>query len=106
MAWRKSEGSGRLVFTDQLCDLIDRSASEEVADVDERIPLLRGCLDKLKQDDQTLVQLRYRDGQPITRIADSMVKSVDAISMRLSRIRRQLADCVSRNLNQETQYEI
>lgn len=105
MAWRKSEGAERLVFTDKVYELLDRTAEQEVAAVDERIPLLRRCLQRLRDGDRELIQRRYRDGEQIEPIAQSLAKSVDAIGMRLVRIRRQLAECVRINLNQEVQHE-
>lgn len=105
MAWRKSEGVGRLVFTDNVHELLDRHAAEDVAAVDDRIPVLRRCLERLRDHDHELIQRRYRDGEQIEPIADALAKSVDAIGMRLTRIRRQLADCVRTGLDQETAYE-
>ncbi len=101
MAWRKSEGAGHLVFTDQVNQLLDRSVNEEAESVDERIPLLRQCLEGLKEQDRTLIQQRYRDGEPIVEIAKTLAKTVDAVGMRLSRIRRQLGDCVRTKLKVE-----
>lgn len=101
MAWRKSGHSGKLVFTDQVHELLDRSVEEEVVSVDNRIPLLRQCLDELKEHDRNLIQSRYRDGEQITAIAVSLSRSVNAVSMRLSRIRRQLGDCVRIKLSTE-----
>lgn len=98
MAWRKSQDRGRLVFTDSVDDLLDRSPDVEAESVDQRIPLLRGCLNKLRDADKELVQRRYRDGEPIQQVATYLGKSVDAVSMRLMRIRRQLAECVNRSL--------
>ena len=106
MAYRKSETSGRIVFTDQVCDLLDRPTTQEAHSVDERIALLKRCLDRLASQDIELVQKRYRDGQPIAKIAIALSKSVDAVGMRLSRIRRQLADCVRQAMNREGHYEI
>ncbi len=95
MAWRKSEARGRLVFTDAVYELVERSPEAEAIAVDDRVPLLRGCLQKLRDDDRELIRRRYRDGETTQRIASGLMKSVDAISMRLMRIRRQLADCVN-----------
>ena len=103
MAWRKSEDSGRLVFTDKVLEVLDRATVEEAASVDDRIPVLKQCLARLRARDRELVQSRYRDGEPLARIAESLAKSVDAIGMRLTRIRRQLAECVRAGLNEETQ---
>lgn len=101
MAWRKSEGANRLVFSDKVWTLIEQSLEEEVADVDDRIPALQHCLERLKPMDLELVQRRYRDGEQIQQIADKLAKSVDAIGMRLMRIRRQLAECVKRKQQSE-----
>ncbi len=102
MAWRKSDGAGRLVFTDKVYEILDRAADEEVASVDDRIPLLKRCLERLRPRDRELVQRRYRDGEQVASIAQSLARSIDAIGMRLTRIRRQLAECVRVGLNQET----
>ena len=102
MAWRKSDGAGRLVFTDKVHEILDRTAEEEVASVDDRIPLLKRCLERLRPRDRELVQRRYRDGEQVASIAQSLARSIDAIGMQLTRIRRQLAECVRVGLNQET----
>lgn len=101
MAWRKSEGASRLIFTDRVVELLDRSADDEVAAVDQRVPLLRQCLQRLRDTDRELIQRRYRDGQAIDPIAQSLSATADAVAMRLSRIRKQLARCVELGLSQE-----
>ena len=105
MAWRKSEGASRLIFTDKVYDLLDRTADEEAAAVDSRIPLLRSCLERLRDSDRGLIQRRYRDGEQIEPIARSLAKSIDAIGMRLARIRKKLAECVQTKLNQGPRHE-
>ncbi len=102
MSWRKSAGAGRLVFTDKVHELLDRHCEADVAAVDDRIPVLRRCLERLREGDRELIQRRYRDGEQIEPIALALTKSVDAIGMRLTRIRKQLAECVRTGLNQET----
>jgi len=98
LAWRKSESRGRLVFTDSVYELLERAPEAEAVAVDDRIPLLRQCLDRLRDADRDLIRRRYRDGEPADRIADRLMKSIDAVYMRLMRIRRQLADCVNNGL--------
>lgn len=102
MAWRKSEGASHLVFTDKVLDLLDRTADDEASAVDCRIPILKRCLERLRDQDRDLVQRRYRDAEGIEALARSLTKSVDAIGMRLLRIRKQLAECVQTQLKQET----
>jgi RNA polymerase sigma-70 factor, ECF subfamily len=105
MAWRKSESAERLVFTDQVHDLLDRNVKEEASAVDARIPLLKRCLDRLRDQDRVLVQRRYRDGERMETLARSLGKSTDAVGMRLLRIRKQLATCIRTQLVQEPSHE-
>ncbi|TWU56681.1 RNA polymerase sigma factor [Rubripirellula tenax] len=106
MAWRKSAHAGKLIFSDDVAQLIDRSAAEESASVDDRVPVLRGCLERLRDQDRELIQLRYRDGQPIGPIAAARSTTADAVAMRLTRIRKQLADCVRNGLQQDVQVDV
>ncbi|WP_161604274.1 sigma-70 family RNA polymerase sigma factor [Roseiconus nitratireducens] len=103
MAWRKSEGAQRLIFTDDVNQLLERSVDQEIESVDQRIPFLRHCMERLKRQDRNLIQERYRDGIPIADIANAASKSADAVAMQLSRIRAQLRDCVRMKLETEGQ---
>lgn len=101
LAWRKSEGAGRLVFTDRVHEILDRAIEEEVASVDDRIPWLRQCLTRLEVPDRELIQLRYRDGESLAGISRILSISTGATGMRLARIRQNLASCVRAGLRQE-----
>jgi len=101
MAWRKDEGRNRLVFTQDVYDLLDRSPEVEAETVDRRIPVLKGCLGRLRDEDYELIQRRYRDGTSVGTLAQSLKKSIDAIGMRLLRIRKRLGDCIRANMKQE-----
>ncbi|MEM9157409.1 MAG: sigma-70 family RNA polymerase sigma factor [Verrucomicrobiota bacterium] len=105
MAWRKDEGRNRLVFTEDVYALLDRSSADEADSVDRRIPVLKGCLNRLRQDERELIQQRYRDGLSIEALAGNLQYSIDAIGMRLLRIRKKLGTCIRLNLNTEGQHE-
>ena len=105
MAWRKSAGAERLVLTDQVYELVDKAAEREATEVDERIPFLRQCLQTLRDTDRDLIKRRYRDGEQLEPLAESLAKSVDAIGMRLTRVRRQLANCVRASMDREVRYD-
>ena len=106
MAWRKGEGRNRLVFTEDVYELLDRSPEVEAETVDRRIPILKSCLGRLRDEDRELIQRRYRDGESLGTLAQSLRKSIDAIGMRLLRIRKRLGDCIRANINEEARYEI
>ena len=48
------------------------------------------------------VRLGWLADDPWTGLTQSLARSIDAIGMRLTRIRRQLSECVRVGLNQET----
>jgi len=98
LAWRKTASRNRLVFTDSLHETIDNATDASATGHDDRVLALRDCLTKLKHDDLKLIQQRYRDATALADLAEALQKSVDAIGMRLSRIRRQLAECIQNKL--------
>ncbi len=61
---------------------------------------LQQCLQQLPQRSGTLVADRYARGQSIEEISDNTGMSADSIYQALSRLRKQLRDCVTRRLNQ------
>lgn len=55
---------------------------------------LRLCLDALPPTARRLFELRYDEGRPYAQIADQTDMKSPAVRMSLTRVRRQLADCV------------
>ncbi|MGI9447929.1 MAG: sigma factor-like helix-turn-helix DNA-binding protein [Pirellulales bacterium] len=49
-------------------------------------------------DESKLLEQRYREDLPLATIASTMNMSLDAIGMRLSRIRKKLGKCIQQNL--------
>jgi RNA polymerase sigma-70 factor (ECF subfamily) len=94
MAWRKTQATSRLVFTDSVYDLLDRDTVGEAESAAGNVEALRQCLKKLRPQDLSLIRQRYHDAQPLAAIAESLEKSIDAVGMRLSRIRHQLSNCI------------
>ena len=94
MAWRTTAGRERLVFSDRLAELIDEAADAGESSADRRLPALRRCLDRLDDDDRSLVRRRYGDGDETAAIGRDLGKSASAVAMKLMRIRKRLGDCV------------
>jgi RNA polymerase sigma-70 factor (ECF subfamily) len=63
--------------------------------------MLRGCLEKLPEDQRNLVQRRYEPGASVQGIAEEDGKSEGAISQALYRIRAALQQCVEKQLAKE-----
>lgn len=99
MAWRKSQARNKLVFSDAVFEMIDHDPTEEAEAVTSRITALRQCVQRLKPADRSLLQYRYGDALSIAVIADILDTTVAALTMKLSRLRRQLAACISQQLD-------
>ena len=98
MAWRKNQSRNRLVFSDSVYEHIDGKTEPSEVDDDARVDALKECMKKLNPDERDLLEQRYRHDIPFATIASTMNASVDAIGMRLSRIRRRLAKCIQAKL--------
>ena len=62
---------------------------------------LRECMDKLVPVDRQLIDLPYVEELGAQQIAERMGRSRQSVCNSLSRIRRQLFECVARKLGQE-----
>jgi len=72
-----------------------------IAENEETVPSIRlkslnFCLEKLKDKARTLIDLRYRKSLNTSQISKRLNRPVISIYTSLSRIRKQLLDCVSR----------
>lgn len=76
--------------------LEDQWAAAE--DVCPRVEALHRCLDKLPPPARRLLRLRYQDGLRCNAVAERLRRSVDAVYQNLSRVHRQLRQCVERQL--------
>ena len=98
MAWRKNRSRNRLVFSDTAYEQIDRKPEQpEVVD-DARVDVLKDCIKQLNVDESKLLEQRYQEDLPLATIASTMNMSIDAIGMRLSRIRKKLGQCIQQKL--------
>ena len=102
MAWRKNRSRNRLVFSDTVYEHIDGKTEPSEVDDDARVDALKECMKQLNTDERDLLEQRYRHDIPFATIASTMNASVDAIGMRLSRIRRRLAKCIQDKIQQDT----
>jgi len=100
MGWRKAHAKNWLLFDDTVYELLEVDPATESAHADSRIQALRECLKKLRPQDLFLIRQRYQDSCPISTIAANTNKTIAAVGMSLSRIRRQLGHCIQATLKQ------
>ncbi len=96
MAWRKNKSRNRLVFSDMVYEQLDKQT--EQSDDDARVVALKYCVKQLNVDESKLLEQRYQEDIPLGTIASTMNMSLDAIGMRLSRIRKKLGKCIQQKL--------
>jgi RNA polymerase sigma-70 factor (ECF subfamily) len=69
---------------------------------EERLEALRACLTRLHQDNRQLLEWRFRQDWSVSRIAEALGKSGNAVSMALLRIKQELGACAERRLQRES----
>jgi RNA polymerase sigma-70 factor (ECF subfamily) len=100
--YEKQRQLGRVVFDDELLNLIADQSVTATEKLDGRIEALRDCLQKLPRRSRELLNLRYDAGLKTCReVAGHVDRSVDATYKALSRIHDKLMQCIERALLSE-----
>ena len=84
----------RLVFDDELLDLLAERHAERMEQADRREQALKKCLEHLPAGQRALIEKRYAPGGSVQELAAAEGKSVGAVSQMLYRIREALLDCI------------
>jgi RNA polymerase sigma-70 factor (ECF subfamily) len=92
----------RLLFdSDVVSQLADEHGSEDIELRLLRRRALVGCLEKLREDDRTLVETCYQGDRTIQQVASEIGRSARSLYKSLARIRKLLHRCVETRLAQE-----
>ena len=101
LAYRRAMSRDRLVFSESFMELMEREAAEEETLACREARALEACLNKLPPDRREWVMRAYEDGVDQRDLAAALGKSSAAFYMLLSRIRKELAQCIQRTLSME-----
>ncbi len=101
LAYRKRARRERLVFNDELVNLLAHEAEQQTGEIGSRRRALRTCLKKLSPQQRSLILSRYEPGATVQGIAAKLERSVGAISQTLYRIRATLLECIRRTVASE-----
>lgn len=85
-------------LSDEVLEALSTEPREFGGDSDERIALLRGCLDQLAPQARRSIDYRYRNEHMPPQIAGLMGCTVQSINVTLSRARAFLRECVQRRM--------
>ena len=96
MAWRQRQIRDRLVFDDEMLDVLSFAARDSDETFEARQKLLTGCLEKLAPPHREMLRRRYAEGTPLGSIAKDRGMTPNAVMQALFRIRQSLMTCVAR----------
>jgi RNA polymerase sigma-70 factor, ECF subfamily len=100
-AFRKTRSRSRLVFNDNVVQLISDAYVADPISADTRLCALQKCLDKLEVNQSQLIRERYIGRVSVKALAARLGGTASQISARLYRIRQSLAKCVEAALAAE-----
>jgi RNA polymerase sigma-70 factor (ECF subfamily) len=96
MAFRQRQIRDRLVFEDDLLEVLASAARETDEAFLSRQERLTGCLEKLAAPHREMIRKRYTDGESLGAIARERDMTPNAVMQSLFRIRHSLMQCVAR----------
>lgn len=88
----------RLIFDEDVVRLISDEVEEAAREFDTRREMLAKCIQKLNQKQRDLLRDYYTVSQSLREISEASGRSLSAVKMTLLRIRRQLSECVEREM--------
>jgi RNA polymerase sigma-70 factor (ECF subfamily) len=98
LAHRKRKQRAREHFDEDLLAQLAAEAEEQSADFEKRRRALASCLQKLPQEQRTLIARRYEPDGCVNDMAAERGSTPKAVSELLRRIRRTLQICIERSL--------
>lgn len=101
MRHARKKARDRLVFPEDLMDLIADEAMEENEQREREHRALRRCLDKLDEKQARWLELAYQPGVKFHEAAKEAGKSVEAFYKTLQRLRASLQQCMLSELQSE-----
>ena len=94
LAYRRKMARDRLVFSEDVLELMAGEAAEEMSDRRARHEALESCLLAMPEKQRQFVMLAYTPGVNIKELAAEAGSTAAAFYMRLKRLRHQLLKCI------------
>lgn len=98
---REKSARSPLLFSEDVMDLLTNERAHIEPQLDERLHLLNGCLEKLTPQDKELVTSRYALRQSAEEMMARFALSRRTLFRNLEMLRQRLHDCVTRQLQTE-----
>lgn len=98
---REKTARSPLLFSEDVMDLLANERTHLEPELEERLRLLDGCLQKLSAQEKELVTSRYGQRDSAEAMMGRFAMSRRTLFRNLQLLRQQLHDCVTRQLQQE-----
>jgi RNA polymerase sigma-70 factor, ECF subfamily len=100
MKWRRTKHRDRLIFSEQLIQLLADEGLEDFDILERQRTVLETCMARLNDTHRRLLQLSYGSGRSFREIAEKTGYSAGAFYKVLQRLRTVLLKCIERELAQ------
>lgn len=95
----KSRNKDKLYFSEDLLDILAEK-NRKNPNVDERLSILKKCLQKLKSYELSLIQMRYEPGSSTRVVAEQTGKELHVLYRLFNKIHSKLLLCIRHSLNE------
>jgi RNA polymerase sigma-70 factor (ECF subfamily) len=96
----KSRKKDRLCFSETALEGIANKSMHHVQNTDERLSLLRICLQKLQAAELSLIQMRYEPGGSTKSVSQQTGKNLHVLYRHLNKIHAKLLMCIRRTMTE------
>lgn len=101
LMYRRKKATDRLVFSEDIFELLAEEANEVLEEQPLRREALRKCLSKLEPRQQALVESVYTDGISIKDAATKVGRTPTGLYKALARIRETLLRCITLTISEQ-----
>lgn len=100
LAHVRDQGRDKCLLDTELVAALSEETERQTDQLETMRLALRKCMSDLPPDKRVVLQLRYYRSMPIAEIAKSIGRRADAVKVGLLRLRRGLADCMHRRMQE------
>lgn len=101
--FRRENQRDAMIFSDGILDKVAADWQTAQAEQNVRLSALTLCMSKLRDADRALVEKCYGGTGSFKQIASDLGRPADSVYQSLSRIRKQLFDCIERRVKEDQQ---
>ena len=90
----KKKRRSNVIFNGEMLDIFAEIAIDASRGTDERLHILKVCVEKLSGNDRKLIKIRYEQGLKIKDIAEQVGRPVQGFYKTMNRIHNSLLNCI------------